>query len=124
MGLGAQQRHAGVKAPAHQFDALARGFDVGCDGGNLRSMAADSELNVATDSMAHTRALRKRVWGMQTGGDREGTGGEGSNEEIAKAFESWQRLASNNKSKTRSGEMFNGFLVQFEDKRTALHRYG
>lgn len=92
---------------------------------NLRSMAADSEINVATDHIPTIRALRQRVWGMQTGGDKVGTGGEGIKEEIALAFEHWGRRAAANKfniDKNRYG--MTGFLVQFEDKRTALHRYG
>lgn len=89
---------------------------------NLRSMAADSELNVATDSMAHTRALRKRVWGLQTGGAFDG--GDGSPLQIADTFGKWQKLAVDNKKAIKRGENFTGFLVHFEDERTALHRYG
>ncbi len=97
---------------------------VGSANLNLRSMAADSEINVATDSIPHTRALRKRLWGMQTGGDRDGTGGEGAKEEIALAFKRWQELAAVNKNAISRGDVFAGFLVEFEDKRTALYRYG
>lgn len=97
---------------------------VGSANLNLRSMAADSEINVATDSIPHTRALRKRVWGMQTGGARGGDGGQGSSVEIAEAFGKWRRLAANNKDAILQKRSFSGFLVPFEDKRTALHRYG
>lgn len=99
---------------------------VGSANLNLRSMAADSEINVATDSIPHTRALRKRLWGMQTGGDRDGTGGEGSKEEVAKAFKQWGTLAAENAGAITANppRPMTGFIVQFEDKRTALHRYG
>lgn len=93
---------------------------------NLRSMAADSEINLATDHIPTIRAFRKRVWGMQTGGDRDGIGGEGSIGEIALAFEGWKRVAVANAEAIVSSppKSMSGFLVRFEDTRTALHRYG
>ena len=98
---------------------------------NLRSMSADSEINLATDSVAHVRPLRQQVWAMQTGervgeGERggEGTGGNASTKEVALAFKHWKALASDNKIAIGRGDTFTGFLVKFEDKRTAMHRYG
>jgi phosphatidylserine/phosphatidylglycerophosphate/cardiolipin synthase-like enzyme len=91
---------------------------------NLRSMSADSEINLATDSIEHVRPFRQRVWGMQTGGDLEGIGGKGSNKEIVKAFKYWKTLAFDNKEAIARGDAFVGFLVQFEDMRTSMHRYG
>jgi len=71
------------------------------------------------------------VWAMQTGervgeGERggEGTGGNASTKEVALAFERWKALASDNKIAIGRGDTFTGFLVKFEDKRTAMHRYG
>jgi phosphatidylserine/phosphatidylglycerophosphate/cardiolipin synthase-like enzyme len=90
---------------------------------NLRSMSADSEINLATDSIGHVRPFRRRVWGMQTGGEYDG--GDGSTQKVSDAFEKWKALSLENKRHIDQGlpEM-TGFIVQFEDKRTAMHRYG
>lgn len=89
---------------------------------NLRSMSADSEINLATDSIEHVRPFRQRVWGMQTGGEHDG--GDGSPQKVSDTFEKWKKLASKNREAISQVNAFSGFLVQFEDTRTAMHRYG
>lgn len=92
---------------------------------NLRSMAADSEINIATDDRAKTAELRKRVWGDLTGGIAGG--GSATPKEISLAFEDWKTLAAaNKKAVDRSGQQldFTGHIVQFEDKRAVTYRYG
>lgn len=91
---------------------------------NQRSMAADSEINVATDHIPHNRALRQRVWGQLTGGDRNAIGGSGSPQEMVEAFERWRALASNNAKNIRSGKSIAGLIVEFKDERTATERVG
>ncbi|WP_090141580.1 phospholipase D-like domain-containing protein [Limnohabitans sp. DM1] len=93
---------------------------------NLRSMSADSEINVATDSIAHTRALRQRVWGMQTDGQFDGGVGTPKSDEMVEIFENWKKLAKANAEAIlqKNAAKIQGHLAQFEDKRVAFHRYG
>jgi len=65
MGLGAQQRHAGVKAPAHQIDALARGFDVGCDGGKAFFSSYEGLQRVARADGVREALLQKPLFGQR-----------------------------------------------------------
>lgn len=97
---------------------------VGSANLNQRSMAADSEINVATDCIDHNRDLRKRIWGMQTGHDRDGLGGEGTTQEVADAFQAWKDLSGKNKAFREKGAAFAGFIVKFEDDRTSTDRVG
>ena len=89
-----------------------------------RSMAADSELNIATDCIAHNRGLRKRVWGLQTGGQFDG--GQGDSKAIETTFKDWEKLAAYNKNYIRKNAPLSitGFLVQFEDTRVSTDRVG
>jgi phosphatidylserine/phosphatidylglycerophosphate/cardiolipin synthase-like enzyme len=89
---------------------------------NQRSMAADSEINVATDDHQHTMALRKRVWGLMTGGEH--TGGDGSVKAIKKTFDDWKTLAENNFKMMGKKEPLTGFIVPFSDPRTSTYRRG
>lgn len=94
---------------------------------NLRSMAADSEINIATDDRAKTAELRKRVWGELTGGVSDMNGGDASPKAIADAYKQWKTLAQKNKDAVDdpSGQLpFTGHIVQFEDKRAVTYRYG
>ncbi len=93
---------------------------------NLRSMAADSEINLATDSIAHVRDLRQRVWAMQTGGLHHGGAGTPTAAEMKKLFEHWQKLAQDNAHAVKEAKPadIRGHLAKFVDKRTAFHRYG
>jgi phosphatidylserine/phosphatidylglycerophosphate/cardiolipin synthase-like enzyme len=91
---------------------------------NQRSMAADSEINIATDNIPHNRALRQRVWGNLTGGDSDAIGGDATPDEMVTAFKTWQDLAANNKKFVRKGSQLSGFIVKFEDLRTATERVG
>jgi len=93
---------------------------------NQRSMAADSEINVATDSIPHTRALRQRVWGQQTGGTLDGGSGTPGPDQMKKLFKDWENLAAANAAwiKERSPSKMNGFLVKFSHDGTAVVRVG
>lgn len=92
---------------------------------NQRSMAADSEINVCTDSIPHNRDLRKRVWGMQTGGQYDGGKGTPTQEEMVETFKQWKKLAQTNADaigKGASSTKMNGFLVKFTDIRVSTTR--
>jgi phospholipase D1/2 len=89
---------------------------------NTRSMAADSEINVATDSIPHNRALRKRIWSMQTGGLYDG--GDAYSKDMDDTFKNWEKLAAANAKAPATGDKFIGFLVTFKDDRVAKDRVG
>ncbi|MEG2032897.1 MAG: phospholipase D-like domain-containing protein, partial [Janthinobacterium sp.] len=95
---------------------------------NQRSMAVDSEINIATVDHRVARDLRKRVWRMHSGGLVDG--GEGTKAEIALAFENWTKLMKENrkkkfnKSETAIFKKMTGFLLPLEDKRSSTIRLG
>jgi len=89
---------------------------------NLRSMAADSEINVATDSIPHNRELRKRIWSLQTGGLYDG--GNAYSATMEKTFGKWKELAEANAKAPATGDKFIGFIVAFKDERVAKDRVG
>ncbi|MCB5207950.1 phospholipase D-like domain-containing protein [Methylovorus mays] len=89
---------------------------------NLRSMAADSEINVATDSIPHNRELRKRIWSLQTGGLYDG--GNAYSDSMDDTFENWKKLAAFNARQIKENKKFDGFIVAFKDDRVAKDRVG
>lgn len=95
---------------------------------NQRSMAVDSEINIATIDRRVARDLRKRVWRMHSGGLVDGGGG--TKGEIALAFENWTKLMKENrkkkfnKSETAIFKKMTGFLLPLEDKRSSTIRLG
>jgi len=95
---------------------------------NQRSMAVDSEINIATDDPAHARDVRKRVWSQLSGGLVDG--GNGTDADINEAFQKWERLMNDNKAKklakSQSGDrrQMKGFLLPLEDNRDSLLRLG
>lgn len=89
---------------------------------NLRSMAADSEINVATDSIPHNRELRKRIWSLQTGGLFDG--GNAYSDTMEKTFGKWKDLAEKNANAIGRNDRFEGFIVAFKDERVAKDRVG
>jgi phosphatidylserine/phosphatidylglycerophosphate/cardiolipin synthase-like enzyme len=52
---------------------------------NTRSMQVDSELNIAHEWVSETQALRRRLWGMHTGG-------RGAQDDPVEAFGVWQDI--------------------------------
>lgn len=89
---------------------------------NQRSMAADSEINVATDNIPHNRALRQRIWGQLT--DGKYAGGNASQQEIEDAFFRWRKLAEDNAGNLDKGQPLKGQIVKFSDGRSANDRVG
>jgi phosphatidylserine/phosphatidylglycerophosphate/cardiolipin synthase-like enzyme len=97
-------------------------FTLGSANLNLRSMAVDSEINVASDDMACSTDLRARVWGMHSGDQFDG--GDGSAATIKETFKNWEGLLGRNRGGKAKGGALDGFLVPFEDKRTSNSRLG
>jgi phosphatidylserine/phosphatidylglycerophosphate/cardiolipin synthase-like enzyme len=95
---------------------------------NQRSMAVDSEINIATDDPTHARDLRRRVWMQHSGGLISGE--SGTRAEIADAFEKWSDLMISNrwkklaKSETAKDKKLAGFLLPISDNRSSTMRLG
>ena len=95
---------------------------------NQRSMAVDSEINIATDDYRVARNLRKRVWRMHSGGLVDGGGG--TKAEIVDAYGKWVKLMKDNRRKEKSysekstDKKMTGFLLPLEDKRSSTIRLG
>ncbi|PJJ18716.1 phospholipase D-like protein [Janthinobacterium sp. 67] len=95
---------------------------------NQRSMAVDSEINIATVDYRVARDLRKRVWRMLSGGLVDGGGG--TKGEIVSAFGNWVKLMNENREKKISysgnstDKKMTGFLLPLEDKRSSTIRLG
>ena len=95
---------------------------------NQRSMAVDSEINIATIDYRVARDLRKRVWRMHSGGLVDGGGG--TKAEIVDAYRKWVELMGANrrkkfdKSENAILKKMTGFLLPLEDKRSSTIRLG
>ena len=95
---------------------------------NQRSMAVDSEINIATDDYRVARDLRKRVWRMLSGGLVDGGGG--TKAEIIDAYGKWVKIMNENREKKFSysenstDKKMAGFLLPLEDKRSSTIRLG
>jgi phosphatidylserine/phosphatidylglycerophosphate/cardiolipin synthase-like enzyme len=92
-------------------------FTVGSANLNERSMVGDAEINVASDNVQKSTALRREVWAQLSGNTQDG--GDGSPARIADTFEKWVNLMKKNKQAKDAGGTFVGFLMPFEDKRTS-----
>ena len=97
-------------------------FTLGSANLNQRSMAADSEINIATDDPVQTTKLRKEVWGQHTGGLHDG--GDGTNASTKETFKNWQKLMRENDLNKIKGSSLTGFLSTFHDSKTSGKRYG
>lgn len=95
---------------------------------NQRSMAVDSEINIATVDYRVATDLRKRVWRMHSGGLVDG--GSGTKAEIVDAFEKWVELMGENRGRKKSDsasadhKKMSGFLLPLEDSRSSTLRLG
>lgn len=97
---------------------------------NQRSMAVDSELNMATIDPTLAGDLRRRIWGQLTGGYEDADGGGGTQKDIATAFEKWTKLMSENltkslsKSESAERKKMIGFVLPLNDRRRSTMRLG
>jgi phosphatidylserine/phosphatidylglycerophosphate/cardiolipin synthase-like enzyme len=98
-------------------------FTLGSANLNVRSMAADSEINVNVEDGTVATELRRRVWGLMTGQRHDGGGG--TPKEVALAFEGWKKLMEVNASSYERGvSPISGFLIPFSDERVVMFRHG
>jgi phosphatidylserine/phosphatidylglycerophosphate/cardiolipin synthase-like enzyme len=103
-------------------------FTLGSANLNQRSMAVDSELNLATDDHHRARDLRRRIWSQLSGG--EISGGGGTRQEIVESFDKWTKLMAANKrkklgkSESANRKKMTGFLLPLEDSRSSTLRLG
>jgi phosphatidylserine/phosphatidylglycerophosphate/cardiolipin synthase-like enzyme len=97
-------------------------FSLGSANLNQRSMAVDSEINLATTDAKLAADLRRRIWGQLSGDTVDG--GTGARKDINDAFRNWtMRMGTNLKAKRESRSM-TGFLLPLEDNRSATLRLG
>jgi len=95
---------------------------------NQRSMAVDSEINIATDNPGLARELRKRVWSQLSGGLVDA--GDGNQKVIALAFRDWSNVMKTNRSRKYAASQaadrkkLKGFLLPLEDNRSSNIRLG
>lgn len=93
---------------------------------NLRSMAVDSEINMATNDPAVACKLRKRIWAQHSGGSQGCDGGNGSASNIAIAFNSWKILMQENRTRVLESasdalrKKLVGFMLPLEDDRSSF----
>ncbi|WP_414441098.1 phospholipase D-like domain-containing protein [Burkholderia sp. 22PA0106] len=73
---------------------------------NLRSMEVDSELNICHEHSGVTQALRRRLWGMHTGG-------RGAQDLPGDAFEEWGRVIDRNADTQAKNDAPKASLVGF-----------
>jgi len=100
-------------------------FTLGSANLNQRSMAADSEINIATDDHDQARALRQKVWGLHAGGYKATAGGDGTSKAIADAFKDWTDVMAINAKRVDAGKALAvGHLVPFSDNREIHYRLG
>lgn len=87
---------------------------VGSANLNQRSMAVDSEINIAATEPAKVSSLRRRVFELNSGGATSGANERG---EVPDVFKRWQQQMKDNKDLRMSAKNMNGFILPFEDHR-------
>ena len=97
-------------------------FSLGSANLNQRSMAVDSEINLATNDARQAKGLRQKIWGKLSGGTVDGK--NGSPAEIADAFREWKKNIATNLGQKRISKAMTGLLLPLEDNRSATLRLG
>jgi len=97
-------------------------FSLGSANLNQRSMAVDSEINLATNDARRATDLRRKIWGKLSGGTVDGK--NGSPAEIAEAFLEWEKTMQANLRRKCSSQPMTGFLLPLQDNRSATLRLG
>jgi phosphatidylserine/phosphatidylglycerophosphate/cardiolipin synthase-like enzyme len=95
-------------------------FSLGSANLNQRSMAVDSELNLATNDADKATDLRKRIW-KQLMGDKDGTSID-LGADVKKAFSEWTKRMDVNLQQKNMFKSMTGFLLPLDDNRSALIR--
>lgn len=88
---------------------------VGSANLNQRSMAVDSEINIAATEPAKVSSLRRRVFELNSGG---ATSGANERALIPDVHDDWEKLMKRNDKARKDGVGMRGFLLRFEDHRS------
>ena len=102
-------------------------FTLGSANLNQRSMAVDSEINLATNDPRHSTELRTKIWSQLTDGSHDG--GNATPKEIIETFRNWVKLMKKNKDKQKAlstdpvDKQMKGFIVPMDDERSATLRF-
>jgi len=99
-------------------------FTLGSANMNVRSMAIDSEINIATVDPMIASDLRKRIWGQLSDNWEGCDGGDGSKKLISDAFDDWSRLMKKNNANKDHNVKIRGFLLPLIDNRSSTSRLG
>lgn len=103
-------------------------FTLGSANLNQRSMAVDSEINLATNDRHHATELRKRVWTQLA--TEKNNGGNATPQKIKETFKEWVKLMQKNKERQKSPstdpakKQMEGFIVPLDDGRSSTIRFG
>lgn len=103
-------------------------FTLGSANLNQRSMAVDSEINLATNDRHHATNLRKRIWTQLA--TKKNDGGNATPQEIAKTLKDWVKLMNLNKKRQKArstnpaDKKMEGFIVPLDDGRSSTARHG
>lgn len=101
-------------------------FTLGSANLNQRSMAVDSEINIASNDVRHATTLRKQIWSRLAGAKNDG--GNCTRAEIAQTFNDWVALMTLNKSRQKDKSLYaknkqmEGFIVPLDDGRSSTLR--
>ncbi|HSY28258.1 MAG TPA: phosphatidylserine/phosphatidylglycerophosphate/cardiolipin synthase family protein, partial [Burkholderiaceae bacterium] len=79
---------------------------------NLRSMEADSELNICHEHMGATQPLREQLWGIHTKGKGVGKK-DGDRLDAKSAFTQWGDIVTRNATKQAKKLPPDASLIQF-----------
>jgi phosphatidylserine/phosphatidylglycerophosphate/cardiolipin synthase-like enzyme len=100
-------------------------FTLGSANMNVRSMVADSEINIATVDPTSAAELRKRIWGQLSNNSEKCDGGAGSKKEIDEAFKNWKILMMRNaQARDKNLNVVAGVLLPLLDNRSSTTRLG
>ncbi|WP_211455440.1 phospholipase D-like domain-containing protein [Collimonas antrihumi] len=93
-------------------------FTLGSANLNLRSMAGDSEINIACMDKALPREMRQQVWANLAGEDLDG--GEGNGTSIKDTHKLWiKKMKTNAKTVEYGNDRLQNHIVTFSDSRGA-----
>lgn len=88
---------------------------------NQRSMAVDSEINIAATGQGQVSTLRERIFTLLSGGDIHGSGDW---KELPRVFDAWNKRMKHNYDLRLGGQSMQGFLLPFEDHRSTTSMVG
>lgn len=97
-------------------------FTLGSANMNQRSMAVDSELNMACNDRALTESMRKRIWSQLSG--KAFDGGTAKQQELMVVHKKWGEFQVQNRSLKKNGMAIQGFLLPIDDNRKSTIRLG